>query len=209
MGNKFQKNLWQEKEILIEKYVNQKKSMNTIANELGCGETVIHKWLHRHNVSIRPRSEAMAGIEKSEEHKIKLSEWAKKRKGILNANWKHGRAKKHYGLRIKNYRKLRRLTFERDSYECQECGSDMNLHCHHIKTVKDFPELVGDLNNLLTLCRTCHRRLHFPIANFANSVKPQHFNRIEGVGNAELNLLDPSGTNDKCVETIHEAVSNN
>jgi len=43
---------------------------------------------------------------------------------------------------------------KRDNYSCQSCGSKKRLHVHHkIKGVQVF-------NNLITLCASCHMKLH-------------------------------------------------
>ncbi|HCS50922.1 HNH endonuclease signature motif containing protein [Rubinisphaera sp.] len=39
---------------------------------------------------------------------------------------------------------------------CQRCGTHEDLHVHHIKPRKQFPELALQLENLKTLCRKCH-----------------------------------------------------
>ena len=44
--------------------------------------------------------------------------------------------------------------------KCTECGSVYDLHAHHIKPYKDYPELRHDVNNGVTLCGQCHRRWH-------------------------------------------------
>lgn len=201
--------LWKNKEWLIEQYINQKKSMKTIASLSGVGETCIHKWLHRFSIPIRSRSNAMKGLKKSDEHKVKLANWAKQRTGNKNPNWKGGVTKIGLLIRGRGYRQRRKLVLERDNYECQECGIDMDLHIHHIKLVKDNPELVNELSNCVTLCGKCHRKLHFPKENLANSVKPQLFE----VGNAEPStttarwnpdwMSTPTGAG-ACVETIYE-----
>lgn len=43
----------------------------------------------------------------------------------------------------------------RDGMQCQKCGSRTNLHVHHTKGTKSHA-----LNNLVTLCRTCHTAAH-------------------------------------------------
>jgi 5-methylcytosine-specific restriction endonuclease McrA len=198
--------IWRNKDWLKEQYIDLKKSMHTIGLENGVGETCIHKWLHRFDIAIRTRSVAMKGLKKSEEHKQKLSDWAKTRVGILNPNYSHGKSKKNKQLRFKDYRNLRQGTFERDGFECVECGYDGDLEMHHIQPVKQFPELATDKDNVITLCRRCHKHLHFSTENFANSVKPR-------TGNAELSGVNPNrffeGSTSKCVETIYETVSNN
>ena len=57
-----------------------------------------------------------------------------------------------------NYYKNKAL--ERDNYTCQECGysEELIMEVDHIKTRKDFPELINKLSNLVTLCPNCHRR---------------------------------------------------
>lgn len=49
--------------------------------------------------------------------------------------------------------------FERDGYSCQTCGRDQSvirLHIHH----KNKNHSDNSVENLITLCTTCHLRLH-------------------------------------------------
>lgn len=65
----------------------------------------------------------------------------------------------------KSWNRLRHVIFNRDHYICQRCGikcdkSTKNRYpnCHHI-----VPIGMGGTNkydNLITLCRTCHKKLH-------------------------------------------------
>lgn len=48
----------------------------------------------------------------------------------------------------------------RDGYECVKCGAKSNLHAHHIKSFSDHPELRTQLENGMTLCVTCHSKVH-------------------------------------------------
>ena len=48
---------------------------------------------------------------------------------------------------------------ERDDYTCQRCFAKKNeklLHTHHIKSREEYPELIYDLDNGITLCVSCH-----------------------------------------------------
>jgi HNH endonuclease len=45
---------------------------------------------------------------------------------------------------------------KRDNYECQLCGSKKELKLHHIIPKQIAPNKIEDLNNLITLCKTCH-----------------------------------------------------
>lgn len=56
------------------------------------------------------------------------------------------------------WKKARKKRLERDNYECQECGSEENLHIHHIKPYITFDDKfkANEQKNLITLCSTCH-----------------------------------------------------
>lgn len=46
----------------------------------------------------------------------------------------------------------------RDSFKCQNCGSEKDLQAHHIVKWKSDENLRFDLDNGITLCRSCHSR---------------------------------------------------
>lgn len=57
-----------------------------------------------------------------------------------------------------NWLRLRGYVFKRDGYRCQICGRKSDLICHHIQ-----PLGMGGTNNsrnLVTLCKSCHKRIH-------------------------------------------------
>jgi len=58
---------------------------------------------------------------------------------------------------------LRQMCLERDGYTCQKCGAKgkaVQLHCHHIKAVIDDPIESADVDNTITLCKSCHKEVH-------------------------------------------------
>ena len=61
---------------------------------------------------------------------------------------------------------LRKIVLEKDDWECQLCGKrkdhDRNLvlHVHHINPVKIDPILQNDVDNCITLCKKCHKKIH-------------------------------------------------
>jgi 6-pyruvoyltetrahydropterin/6-carboxytetrahydropterin synthase len=61
-----------------------------------------------------------------------------------------------YKSKIKKSNDWRQNTLERDSFQCVLCGYHENLRVHHI----DENSKNNDDNNLLTLCESCHRRVH-------------------------------------------------
>ncbi len=56
------------------------------------------------------------------------------------------------------WRRISRIVRERDSFTCQFCGADVNnfLQVHHV----DFNENNDDLSNLITVCASCHQKIH-------------------------------------------------
>ena len=58
---------------------------------------------------------------------------------------------------------VRRQVFERDRH-CQDCGTSGSrgtpLTIHHIKPKFQFPELAGDPDNMILVCRRCHDIRH-------------------------------------------------
>lgn len=62
---------------------------------------------------------------------------------------------------IWNYFRL--MVFNRDRYVCTKCGVSeyhSTLQVHHIKRVRTNPHLLFDIDNCVTLCRKCHKKLH-------------------------------------------------
>jgi predicted HNH restriction endonuclease len=41
---------------------------------------------------------------------------------------------------------------------CDQVGG--KLEAHHVKTVRDYPELELDVDNGATLCKACHKEIH-------------------------------------------------
>ena len=51
---------------------------------------------------------------------------------------------------------------ERDDRTCQVCGetAELSIIAHHKKSVTDYPLLRFELDNGVTLCRSCHMAEH-------------------------------------------------
>lgn len=64
----------------------------------------------------------------------------------------------------KTWEITRSVVLRRDHYECQKCkdkGKVTKATCvHHIKHLKDYPELALTLENLISLCDACHNEEH-------------------------------------------------
>ena len=61
------------------------------------------------------------------------------------------------------YRLWQVAVYKRDDYTCRICGrkcSAKQIVAHHILSFNDFPELRFAINNGMTLCRSCHIKIH-------------------------------------------------
>lgn len=76
------------------------------------------------------------------------------RTGEDHPNWKPNKPEARF-YKNKRWREARKRALDRDGGECVVCGTEENLHVHHI-----YPVSAGgprfELNNLVTLCRTHH-----------------------------------------------------
>jgi transposase len=136
--------VWQEhrkytdEEWLKTKYFEEELHGTEIAMECGVSEDVVYYWMDEYEIKTREASE---------------------RTKELAPNW-NGGAAIDYGS---NWKRMRAKTRERDNHTCQACGhewkeGEIKLDVHHITPIKDFdtPEDANTLDNLVTLCRTCH-----------------------------------------------------
>jgi len=76
-------------------------------------------------------------------------------------NWKGG--KDYENKKIRNnleYGIWRKEIYKKDRWTCRICGSKKQIVAHHLKLFSEYPELRFDINNGITLCRSCHLKLH-------------------------------------------------
>ena len=59
----------------------------------------------------------------------------------------------------KRWERAKKAVKKRDGYRCTNCGRAGRLEVHHKKMAKKNPELFFCLDNLATLCRSCHIEL--------------------------------------------------
>ena len=61
-------------------------------------------------------------------------------------------------MQSEEWQKVRRKRLQIDGYKCQMCGTGKNLQVHHI-TYEHLGQ-AKELEDLVTLCRECHRGVH-------------------------------------------------
>jgi 5-methylcytosine-specific restriction endonuclease McrA len=88
--------------------------------------------------------------------------------GARNYRWKGGITKHNlllrYQMKARNWSKAVKI---RDKYICRLCGDknykgrgkSIKLESHHLKSWKDYPELRYDINNGITTCYDCHKKI--------------------------------------------------
>lgn len=105
------------------------------------------------------------GKQHSLETKIKIS---KNRKGKCvgenHFNWKGGVSPEEMKIRTNLEYKIWKLeVYKRDRGICRICGkrcNNKNIVAHHLKLFSEYSELRFSADNGITLCRSCHLRLH-------------------------------------------------
>ena len=72
------------------------------------------------------------------------------------------------------YYERRKNVYEKDNYTCQCCGDNKghNLVAHHILNYSEHEEIRTNINNGITLCKTCHKLFH-DIYGYRNNNKNQ------------------------------------
>ena len=86
----------------------------------------------------------------------------KTRTGENHPNWDPTKSNKER-LTTRKYEMsvLRKKTLKRDNYTCQCCSQKGGtLNAHHILLFSKHVVVRYDLNNLITLCYTCHKQYH-------------------------------------------------
>lgn len=129
---------------LREQYVTEERSIPDIASDLDCSIRTVADYLIRHGIERRDMPDAVpsGGVHPDE----------------YGPNWREQRSK----------------ALERDDYQCVVCGMTdgehtdaygAGLHVHHIEPRRTFMEdgvldyeRANRLENLITLCATCHKR---------------------------------------------------
>lgn len=78
----------------------------------------------------------------------------------------------------------RRAVLKRDCYRCRNCkryGKTTEANTvHHVKPVESYPNLYLDSSNLISLCGTCHNRMHDRVTDELTDMGREWVVRIYG-----------------------------
>lgn len=154
---------------LEEQYCEKGLEQKAIAELAGVSKHTIRSWIRRYGLQKPAGSWTIgrepwnkgkkyrAGWKHSHETRKKLSQ---QKTGEKNPQWKGGVTREAVKIR-KKIKGLRPSVYERDNYTCRLCGKrGGKLTLHHIIPIWADPTLAPDLDNLATVCRTCHRKIN-------------------------------------------------
>lgn len=166
--------IYQSKKWLSDMRLNG-ASVQEMADAAGCSCPTIRAWLKKHQLQfskeerqkLSPIGVGKTPWNKGEKYKFGSRKWSKKhldairraRSGPASNFWKGGVSS--------DRQNIGRWTTEQSSkvhksneYKCKICNSNKELCVHHIIPVWMDATLAKDINNLTTLCKSCHTRLH-------------------------------------------------
>lgn len=157
---------YQQREWLIQAYLVEKRSAADIGKQFGVTEATILHFLEKHRIERRTGPETRKLNGKYVGFKGKLNGMYGKR-GSLHPNWKGGFTPERQAFYSSiEWRKVARAVWRRDRGTCQRCGrrprtreERRDFHIHHIVSFAYKP-LRARLDNLVLLCRDCHRWVH-------------------------------------------------
>lgn len=69
-------------------------------------------------------------------------------------------AKLHLYENAKKWALKKSEVLRRDKFYCQICCESNSLEVHHILPKSTHPELTFDDENLITICKECHKKMH-------------------------------------------------
>ena len=155
---------------------------------MGVSRTVIKRVLISMGISIRNMSDCHVGQKAwnkgktwSDEVKKKISLKSQNRVGNKNPNWRGGGIQKRDKRRnLKIVKLWRKSCLERDGFKCLWCQSTDKLEVNHIIPLRDIKdiELLGQLDNGITLCRKCHLKIGYHEHEYTDIFRKLIKNRV-------------------------------
>ncbi len=189
------------KDFLVKEYINNKKTAEQIAKQVGCSQLTVLRHLRNYNIKVRNNSESQIKHGKTIKKYycidcgIEIWYTAKRCKscaqigdlnnmfrvqlfGELNGNWNNGSSFEPYPQEFTSLLKLKIRT--RDDFTCQKCNITEEEHIivygkvltvHHI----DYNKENCKEENLITVCNECNLRVNcnkkYWIEFFQNKIK--------------------------------------
>ena len=151
-----------ERDWLVREYVDLRKSAFDIAKDVGCTDANIIFWLKKHGIERRTTSAARS-----------IKRWGCKgasnpmfgRTGEKNPRYVDGSSPERQRLYAQSSGKSFLIAvYTRDGFRCVKCAKPnagvRSLHAHHIRPWAGNRDLRFAMDNVVTLCNTCHHWVH-------------------------------------------------
>lgn len=139
-------------------------SRKDVSNITGINYNTIKKWGYIHNIKFLEDINKNFKKNNVPWNKEKYGYSIQKKKNGINPNINKNLDYKIWRATVGNWTKeqLPKL-LQKFSYTCQaqitdKCSRD--FVCHHILTVKKFPQYATNIDNLLLVCSNCHKKIH-------------------------------------------------
>ena len=191
-NSSFNPQLFCDKQFLYESYWVKNMTCKEIGNVVGVNSSTISRQLRRLGIAVKSDSESKVGRMIGEKH----------------PNWQGGRTPLNALLREYFTINISKRIANRDEFTCQMCGKTHTiLHIHHITPFKEIVDtIIGehpdlsveknedrgllydiivrdvrflDENNLITLCKECHKKIHSKKTSSQASVSEEGSETIE------------------------------
>lgn len=156
---------YKDREWLKEQYHTLRREQEEIAELAGVSKHCIRAWVRKHGLQ-KPAGSWTIGREPWNKGRRYVAGWhhtpenraafGESKRGAKNHAWRGGITRKAIVLR-RDVERLRPEILARDAYRCRLCGRDKTrLVMHHVLPIWYRPELAADIENIVTVCRTCH-----------------------------------------------------
>ena len=156
----------------------KKMLLKEVAKECGVAIATVETWVRRLGIKwisskwIKGRTPWNKGKKYkqnlSPDSRKRISEANKYKIGPLNPSWKGGVSKTARSAIYSWTREQASKVHEKFNYTCQNCYGDSNdyrLVTHHIIPVVQDESKAYVFDNLITVCRVCHGRIHISVEN--------------------------------------------
>jgi thymidylate synthase (FAD) len=170
----------------LEAQLSQDHHVDEIAAAAGCSIECVKKWIYHYGLQLNRRSPGTKTpwnknrggyqLDLSAESRQIRQQNAQKytRRGSESNFWKGGVATDRTLIGAWT-RQIAPQVHEKFDYVCQSCGDrGGELHAHHLVPVFADPALAYEFENLVSVCKTCHEKIHaqHQEANFAENFQP-------------------------------------
>ena len=172
---------WTDEEIAILREYAGKESSYEIGKRLGRIYQSVQGKAFRMGISLDGYSTIITCIDCGRKRKVSpyITHAVQRCKNCQTVRDKQIRAEKQpERADIRDFEGNKHLVLERDGFQCRLCGDRENLVIHHINEKSyhncDVPD--NSLDNLTTLCKSCHSSYHSRKRAKENRIKEDDFN---------------------------------